>query len=49
VDLTLLASLILGSLPGIYLGSHVSMRIPEHTLRQVLASMLVLIGGRLVW
>ncbi|MFI4923180.1 MAG: sulfite exporter TauE/SafE family protein [Burkholderiales bacterium] len=49
VDLTLLASLILGSLPGIYLGSHVSMRIPEHTLRQALASMLVLIGGRLVW
>ncbi|HMK13661.1 MAG TPA: sulfite exporter TauE/SafE family protein [Burkholderiales bacterium] len=49
VDLTLLASLILGSLPGIYLGSHVSTQISEHTLRQVLASMLVLIGGRLVW
>jgi uncharacterized membrane protein YfcA len=49
VDLTLLASLILGSLPGIYLGSHVSVKIPERVLQQILASMLVLIGGRLVW
>ena len=49
VDLTLLGSLLLGSLPGIYLGSHVGVRIQERTLRQVLASMLVLIGGRLVW
>ncbi len=49
VDFTLLASLILGSLPGIYLGSHVSVKVPERVLRQILASMLVLIGGRLVW
>lgn len=49
VDLMLLASLILGSLPGIYLGSHLSVKIPERVLRQILASMLVLIGGRLVW
>lgn len=49
VDLTLLASLILGSLPGIYLGSHLSVKIPERVLRQILASMLVLIGGKLVW
>ncbi|MGH8750240.1 MAG: sulfite exporter TauE/SafE family protein, partial [Burkholderiales bacterium] len=49
VDFTLLASLLLGSLPGIYLGSHVSVKVPERVLRQILASMLVLIGGRLVW
>ena len=49
VDFTLLGSLLLGSLPGIYLGSHVSTRIPESVLRQILASMLVLIGGKLVW
>jgi uncharacterized membrane protein YfcA len=48
VDLTLLGSLLLGSLPGIYLGSHVSVQVPERRLRQVLASMLVLIGGKLV-
>jgi len=49
VDFTLLGSLLLGSLPGIYLGSNVSARVSERVLRQILASMLVLIGGRLVW
>ncbi|MDO9191037.1 MAG: sulfite exporter TauE/SafE family protein [Sulfurimicrobium sp.] len=49
VDVALLLSLLLGSLPGIYLGSHLGTRVPEHVLRPVLAGMLILIGGRLVW
>ncbi|PWB58073.1 MAG: hypothetical protein C3F18_03075 [Nitrosomonadales bacterium] len=49
VDAALLLSLLSGSLPGIYLGSHLGARIPEHVLRPVLAGMLILIGGRLVW
>jgi uncharacterized protein len=48
VDFTLLGSLLLGSLPGIYLGSHVSSIFPERFLRPALAIMLVVIGGRLV-
>ena len=48
VDGMLLASLLLGSLPGIWLGSHLGISIPEKTLRPVLASMLMLIGGRLI-
>ena len=48
VDGSLLASLLLGSLPGIWLGSHASARVPERFLRPVLASMLVLIGGKLI-
>lgn len=44
VDFLLLGSLLLGSLPGIYLGSHLSVKIPERVLRYILASMLVLIG-----
>lgn len=44
VDFVLLGSLLLGSLPGIYLGSHLSVKIPERVLRLTLASMLVLIG-----
>jgi hypothetical protein len=48
VDWMLLGSLLLGSLPGIYLGSHVSVHIPERVLRPTLAGMLVLIGGKLV-
>jgi uncharacterized membrane protein YfcA len=49
VDFGLLGALLLGSLPGIWLGSHVSARIPERVLRPVLASMLMLIGGRLLF
>jgi uncharacterized protein len=47
VDWTLLASLLVGSLPGIWLGSSLSQRIPERMLRTALAAMLVLIGGKL--
>ncbi len=49
VDWQLLASLLLGSLPGIYMGSHLASRIPERVLRPTLAVMLALIGGRLVF
>jgi hypothetical protein len=49
VDVALLLSLLMGSLPGIYLGSHLGSRVPDHLLRPVLAGMLILIGGRLVW
>jgi uncharacterized membrane protein YfcA len=42
------ASLLLGSLPGIGPGSHASARVPERFLRPLLASMLVLIGGKLI-
>jgi uncharacterized membrane protein YfcA len=48
VDFTLLGTLLLGSLPGIYLGSHASSLFPERWLRSALACMLILIGGRLV-
>lgn len=47
VDWMLLGSLIVGSLPGIWLGSHVSHRLPERALRALLASLLLLIGGKL--
>ncbi|RJQ49551.1 MAG: sulfite exporter TauE/SafE family protein [Gammaproteobacteria bacterium] len=48
VDFVLLGSLLLGSLPGIYLGSHLSVNIPEKVLRIALASMLMLVGFRLI-
>ena len=48
VDFQLLLSLIIGSLPGIYLGSHAGVQLPEKYIRPILASMLLLIGGRLV-
>ena len=49
VNWSLLGALLLGSLPGIWLGTHVSAKVPEHILRRILASMLVLIGGKLVF
>jgi len=49
VDFSLLGSLLLGSLPGIYLGSHAAGWVPERALRTVLASLLLLIGGKLVF
>jgi len=49
VDFVLLGSLLVGSLPGIYVGSHLSARVPEHVLRPALASVLMLIGVKFVW
>ncbi|MGB5081553.1 MAG: sulfite exporter TauE/SafE family protein [Burkholderiales bacterium] len=49
VDWKLLTALLIGSLPGIWVGSTLSRRIPERLLRTVLAGMLVLIGGKLAF
>ncbi|MBI1175692.1 MAG: TSUP family transporter [Sideroxydans sp.] len=49
VDYGLLGSLLLGSLPGIYLGSHLGVKIPERVLRPTLATMLMMIGLRFVF
>jgi uncharacterized protein len=48
VDLPLLGSLLIGSLPGIALGSVLSAHVPERLLRSGLASVLVIVGGKLV-
>ncbi|HLW25740.1 MAG TPA: sulfite exporter TauE/SafE family protein [Steroidobacteraceae bacterium] len=48
VDARLLVSLLVGSLPGIYFGSHLAGRVPEALLRTVLAATLVLAGYRLL-
>ncbi|KAF0162960.1 MAG: putative permease [Rhodocyclaceae bacterium] len=48
VDVLLLVSLLIGSLPGIALGAHFAARVPERALRGLLASVLLLIGGKLI-
>lgn len=47
VDLSLLASLLIGSLPGIALGSVIAPRAPERALRLLLAAVLTVVGVRL--
>jgi uncharacterized protein len=49
VDWALLASLLAGSLPGIWLGTRLGRALPERFLRGALATLLVLIGGKLVF
>ncbi|MFO0997112.1 MAG: sulfite exporter TauE/SafE family protein [Alphaproteobacteria bacterium] len=48
IDWTLFMGLLIGSLPGIALGSYVSARIPDWVLRYLLAAVLVVIGCRLL-
>ena len=49
VDWHLLSSLLAGSIPGIILGSYLSTRVPDAVLRPMLAAVLVIVGGRLVF
>lgn len=48
LDLSLLTNLLLGSLPGIYVGSHLASNVADHYLRPALAVMLVIVGSKLV-
>ena len=48
VDLPAVGWLLIGSIPGILIGSQFTVRIPERTLRVVLASTLTLSGVKLI-
>ncbi|MNV16126.1 Sulfite exporter TauE/SafE [compost metagenome] len=49
MDWQVLGYLLVGSLPGIYLGSHLTGRISDELLRPCLATMLLLIGYKLAF
>jgi hypothetical protein len=48
VDLHAIGWLLIGSIPGVLLGSHLSIRVPEQALRIAFAFVLVLSGVKLV-
>lgn len=48
VDLHAIAWLLVGSIPGVLLGSHLSIRVPEKALRTAFAFTLILSGIKLV-
>lgn len=47
VDWALIGVLLIGSLPGIIVGSYFAVRVPEAVLRLLLASVLILVAGKL--
>ena len=47
VDWALMGVLLIGSLPGIIIGSYCAVRVPETVLRLLLASILILVAGKL--
>lgn len=49
IDWSMLTSLLVGSLPGITIGSHLSSHTPEYLLCNVLAVTLIVVGSQLIF
>ena len=49
VDWHIIASLLVGSLPGIFIGSYFAIRVPERALRLVLATTLFVVASRMAY
>lgn len=49
VDYGLLGTLLIGSVPGIWIGSHLSSKVAEHWVRIALALILIFVGLKLVF
>jgi uncharacterized protein len=49
VDTGLVVSLLIGSVPGGLLGSHLSTRMPMLWLRRILCALLLITGARMLW
>jgi uncharacterized membrane protein YfcA len=49
VDFRLVGALVIGSIPGGLLGSHLSSRVPVPWLRRILCTVLVATGARMLW
>jgi uncharacterized membrane protein YfcA len=48
IDVTMLTSLLLGSLPGIMLASNLAPRLPENVLRYALSTILIVVSAKLL-
>lgn len=48
VNYEMLGSLLIGSIPGIALGSHLAFRLPERRMKQGLAMILLFVGSKLL-
>jgi uncharacterized membrane protein YfcA len=48
IDWHILFSRLVGSLPGVFLGGHASIRMPDMVLRLLLATILIIVAGKLI-
>ena len=48
IDYPLLGTLLIGSIPGIWIGSHLSAKVTEHWIRVALSVILIYVGVKLV-
>ncbi len=48
VDYPLVASLLVGAIPGILIGGHISQRVPDRAMRPTIATVLLLAGLRIL-
>jgi uncharacterized protein len=49
VDTSLVVSLLIGSIPGGLVGSHLATRVPMLWLRRILCALLLITGCRMLW
>ena len=49
VDFRIASLLLVGSIPGIWLGSHYCAKAPDKTLRVLISLLLIYAGGKMVW
>jgi len=49
VDPTLVVTLLIGSIPGGLVGSHLATRVPMLWLRRILCTLLLITGARMLW
>jgi uncharacterized protein len=49
VDLNLVVTLLIGSIPGGLVGSHLATRVPMLWLRRILCALLLITGARMLW
>jgi uncharacterized protein len=49
VDLVLVGCVLIGSMPGGLLGAYLTKYLPSHRFRQMLCTLLVVVGARMLW
>ena len=49
VNWSMLGALLVGAIPGIYLGTRIGFQLNAKTLKQVISGLLIIVGGTMLW